>query len=61
MGQAEVMQKTGAEEIVWNLGDLYKRLDDPAIDRDMKASMDRADKLSEARLNDALTRVLRVR
>jgi oligoendopeptidase F len=46
MGQAEVMQKTGAEEVVWNLGDLYERLDDPAIDRDMKASMDRADKLS---------------
>ncbi|MEJ2149340.1 MAG: M3 family oligoendopeptidase [Chloroflexota bacterium] len=35
---------TGAEEIVWDLGDLYARTDDPAIDRDL----DEADKRAEA-------------
>jgi oligoendopeptidase F len=35
---------TGAEEIVWDLGDLYARTDDPAIDRDL----DEADRRAEA-------------
>ena len=38
---------TGAENIEWNLADLYSGLDDPAIERDMEACRIQADKVSE--------------
>jgi len=37
---------TGAEEITWNLSDLYAGVDDPTIDQDMQRTDERADKLS---------------
>jgi oligoendopeptidase F len=43
----QVAQKTGAEEIVWDLSDLYSAVDDPAIERDLDAADQRADKLAE--------------
>ncbi len=36
---------TGAEEITWNLGDLYSGADDPALDHDLDASDAAADAL----------------
>src|SRR5690606_19712150 len=38
---------TGAEEVAWDLTDLYQGVDDPAIERDMQESLARADKLAE--------------
>jgi oligoendopeptidase F len=37
---------TGAENIFWNLSDLYAGVDDPAIEWDMQQADDRADKLA---------------
>jgi oligoendopeptidase F len=39
---------TGAEEISWNLSDLYASVDDPALARDLDAADAAADALSEA-------------
>ncbi len=47
MSDAVLERVTGAEEIVWNLGDLYTGLDDPAIQRDLDDANQRADKLGE--------------
>jgi len=45
---AEVQEKqTGAENVKWDLRDLYAGIDDPAIERDMQAADGRAEKLSE--------------
>jgi len=38
---------TGAEEVAWDLTDLYQGVDDPAIERDMQESLARAEKLAE--------------
>lgn len=40
-------QKTGAEDIAWNLSDLYAGVDDPAIDRDLDQADTRAEGLAE--------------
>lgn len=40
--------RTGAEEITWNLADLYAAIDDPAIDRDLDRSDAEADALDAA-------------
>ena len=40
-------QRTGAEDIAWDLSDLYSGVDDPAIERDMDGAEARADALSE--------------
>lgn len=40
-------QLTGAEEVAWDLSDLFASHDDPAIDRDLDEADSRADKLSE--------------
>lgn len=39
---------TGAENIRWNLGDLYTGLDDPAIEEDIQQTSARADAFAEA-------------
>jgi oligoendopeptidase F len=41
-------ERTGAEEVAWDLSDLYAATDDPAIDRDLDEANARADKLGEA-------------
>ncbi len=38
---------TGAEDVAWNLNDLYAGIDDPAIERDMDSADARADRLAE--------------
>ncbi len=43
----QIAQKTGAEEVTWDLSDLYRAVDDPAIDRDLDQADNRADKLAE--------------
>ena len=46
--EADVKEnRTGAEDIRWDLTDLYVGIDDPAIERDIKLTEDRADKLAE--------------
>src|SRR5512144_2960358 len=37
---------TGAEDVAWNLSDLYASVDDPAINRDMDEADARADELT---------------
>lgn len=44
----QVVQKTGAEEITWDLSDLYQAVDDPAIEHDLGQADGRADKLAES-------------
>jgi oligoendopeptidase F len=44
MESKATLAPSGAEEITWNLGDLYKAIDDPAITRDL----DQADALADA-------------
>lgn len=39
-------KRTGAEAVIWNLGDLYAGPDDPQIEQDMKHADQRAEKLS---------------
>ncbi|MBN1681066.1 MAG: M3 family oligoendopeptidase [Anaerolineae bacterium] len=39
---------TGAEEVVWDLSDLYAGIDDPKLDDDIKLANKRAEKLSAA-------------
>jgi oligoendopeptidase F len=39
---------TGAEEVTWDLSDLYETVDDPAIDRDLDEADTRADELARA-------------
>ncbi len=40
----EVKEKlTGAENVRWDLSDLYAGIDDPAIDRDIDQTNERAD------------------
>lgn len=43
----QVAQRTGAEEVLWDLSDLYKAVDDPEIDRDLDVADRRADELAE--------------
>lgn len=38
---------TGAEEVAWNLADLYAGTEDPAIEQDMQSSLATADQLAE--------------
>ncbi len=40
-------QLTGAEDVAWDLSDLYAGVSDPAIDRDLDEADARADKLAE--------------
>jgi oligoendopeptidase F len=40
-------RKTGAEDVAWDLGDLYAGVDDPAIDRDLDQADTRAEGLAE--------------
>src|SRR5574340_63052 len=42
-----VAQQTGAEEITWDLSDLYQAVDDPAIERDLNKADERATGLGE--------------
>ena len=42
---AETQTTTGAENVVWNLSDLYPGVDDPGIEQDMQAANARADRL----------------
>jgi oligoendopeptidase F len=45
--EAEVKEKrTGAEDVRWDLSDLYAGIDDPAIDRDIKRTDERAAQFS---------------
>ena len=45
--EAELATKrTGAEEVVWNLADLYAGPADPKVEQDMKRADERAEKLS---------------
>src|SRR5262245_8158915 len=46
MNQA-VQEATGAENITWNLGDLYSGSDDPAIARDLEKANSEADRFAE--------------
>ena len=39
---------TGAEEIVWDLSDLYAAVDDSTIEEDIKRANEQAGKLSDA-------------
>lgn len=47
MDAIQTTRLSGAEEITWNLADLYAGVDDPAIDRDLDEAEARADKLAE--------------
>jgi oligoendopeptidase F len=40
-------QPTGAEEVTWDLSDLYTAVDDPAIDKDLEEADVRADELAQ--------------
>ena len=42
-----VAEPTGAEEVTWNLNDLYAGTDDPAIERDLSQADSRAEALGE--------------
>ncbi len=46
MNQA-VQEATGAERVLWNLGDLYRGSDDPAIARDLEKANAEADRFAE--------------
>lgn len=55
-------QLTGAEDVAWDLSDLYAGVSDPAIDRDLDEADARADKLAEqykGRLTDLSAEELR--
>lgn len=39
-------QLTGAEQVLWNLSDLYAGIDDPAIDRDIQGTDERVDRFA---------------
>ena len=43
----QTRQSTGAEEVTWDLGDLYAAVDDAAIDQDLDEAHDRADELAQ--------------
>lgn len=43
----QTLQRTGAEEITWDLSDLYSAVDDPTIERDLDDADARADTLAE--------------
>lgn len=45
MTEETEIQRNGAEDVVWNLSDLYVGVDDPAIERDMQATDIRAQQL----------------
>jgi oligoendopeptidase F len=47
MAEIADTQLTGAEEVVWDLTDLYTGVNDPAIDQDIKAADERAGQLAE--------------
>lgn len=47
MSEAPVAQLTGAEEVRWDLSDLYAGADDPALDRNLDEADARAEKLGE--------------
>jgi oligoendopeptidase F len=42
----QTKRPTGAEEVTWDLGDLYIAVDDPAIERDLEEADGRADELA---------------
>lgn len=46
MAEGKAKQKNGAEEIVWDLSDLYSSPEDPALNRDRKALITEAEKFS---------------
>lgn len=46
MSNTSTIPTSGAEEITWDLTDLYAGVDDPAIDRDLNDADARADKLA---------------
>jgi oligoendopeptidase F len=48
MSDTTTIPTSGAEEIIWDLTDLYVSVDDPAIDRDLDNADARADRLAEA-------------
>ncbi len=43
----QTRQSTGAEEVTWNLSDLYAAVDDAAIDQDLDEAHDRAGELAQ--------------
>jgi oligoendopeptidase F len=44
----QIKPPTGAEQVTWDLSDLYVAVDDPAIDRDLDEADARADELAQA-------------
>ena len=42
-----VEELTGAEEIVWELSDLYQGSEDPALTQDMESALEEADRFAE--------------
>lgn len=54
--EIELQQKrTGAEEIAWDLSDLYAGIDDPDIERDIQSADERADSFAAAYRGTLLT------
>ncbi len=45
---AETQPTTGAENVVWDLSDLYAGIDDPGIEQDMQRAIARGDRLEAA-------------
>ena len=43
----QIKHPTGAEEVTWDLGDLYSAVDDPAINRDLDETDELANKLAQ--------------
>jgi oligoendopeptidase F len=46
MAAEPTTKRTGAEEVVWDLRDLYTGTDDPQLEQDMQKANDRADQLA---------------
>src|SRR5689334_17187941 len=62
--QGAAKPETGAEQVRWELSDLYKDVDDPAIDRDLAELLRLAQQFSEryrGKLAEALGDALRAR
>ena len=47
MSKNKVKEKTGAENIQWDLSDLYSSIDDPELKKDKKRVLEQADKFAE--------------
>jgi oligoendopeptidase F len=47
-GQGDATDETGAEEVRWSLGDLYRDLEDPTIDEDLRSLIEQAQEFERA-------------